>query len=54
MDRNNYEREKDILEMIIGLANRENDVAQFGISVANILIEHGCIDSSVYNTIIGK
>jgi len=45
---------EEVLEEIISLARCEHDVAEFGINVANILYEHGCIPEAVYEILIGE
>ena len=45
---------EEVLEEIISLARCEHDVAEFGIDVATILYEHGCIPEAVYEILIGE
>lgn len=44
----------EVLQEIIYLAHHENDIAEFGINVAGVLYEQGCIDEAVYETLLGK
>lgn len=53
MDKEKYNAE-DVLEQIIYLAHHENDVVEFGINVAGVLYEQGCIDEAVYEVLVGK
>lgn len=45
---------EEVLQEIIYLAQREHDVAEFGINVVNVLYEQGCIHEAVYETLLGK
>lgn len=45
---------EEVLDQIIYLAFHETDMAEFGINVAGVLYEYGCIDEAVYNTLLGK
>jgi len=45
---------EEVLEEIISLARYEHDIAEFGMNVANILYEHGCIPEAVYEILIGE
>ncbi len=43
----------EVVEEIIYLAQHERDMAEFGINVAGVLFEFGCIDEAVYHTLLG-
>lgn len=54
MDKEKYNNAEDVLEQIIYLAYRENDVAEFGINVANVLYGQGYIDNAIHELLAGK
>ncbi|WP_170177301.1 hypothetical protein [Acidilutibacter cellobiosedens] len=43
----------EVIEEIIYLVQHERDMAEFGINVAGVLFEFGCIDEAVYHTLLG-
>lgn len=45
---------EEVLREIIDLAQYEHDIAEFGMNVAEILYEQGCIDEAIYETLVGK
>ncbi|GEM_PF-1947352 len=45
---------EEVLQQIIYLAHHEHDMAEFGINVAGVLFEHGCINEAIYEVLVGK